>query len=154
MIGIGRKVSMARNMAELVEEIVMLLFIELKRAVLEIKGNIHSVERGGAMMVLGVGLLFFGLVTFTGTAVAVLAIYLPTWLSALIVALGLTFLGIAFLFSGLAHFKDFTLVPSETIHRVEDIFHEYKKVSAEHHAREARSQVDQPRRAPRQSAVK
>lgn len=133
MVRIGRKISMVRMTVELFEEIVMLLFIELKRGVLEIKHNVKSVETGAVMMALGAGLLFFGLVTFTGTAVAVLALFLSTWLSAFIVALGLTLFGLAFLFAGLSHFKEFTLVPAATINRVEDIFHDYKRASSGHH---------------------
>ncbi|GFO69388.1 hypothetical protein GMLC_29670 [Geomonas limicola] len=147
MFRVGRKLSMARLMVELVEEIVMLLFIEVRRGVLEIKHNIKSVEKGAVMVVLGAGLLFFGLITFTGTAVAVLTIWLSTWLSALIVALGLTFFGIAFVFSGLSHFKEFTLVPNDTLHRVENIFKDYKKVSAQHHA-EVQTRAREGRRDP------
>jgi len=158
MFRVGSKLSLARMMVELVEEIVMLLFIEVRRGVLEIKHQVKSVEKGAVMVILGVGLLFFGLVTFTGTAVAVLALWLPTWLSALIVALGLTFFGIAFVFSGLAHFKEFSLVPNDTIHRVENIFRDYKKVSAQHHAEvEARARggrrVQEALRSPGKGAI-
>jgi hypothetical protein len=125
---------MARLVVDLYEDIVVLLFVELKRAVQEIKHNIGCVEKGAAMMVIGALLFFFALIVFTGTAVAVLALFLSTWLSALIVALGLAFFGIGLFCAGLGHFKDFTLVPRHTVQRVEDIFTEYKQVSAPHRA--------------------
>jgi uncharacterized membrane protein len=128
----GKKQSMVHLVVELFEDIIVLVFIELKRALLEIKHNVGSVEKGAIMMVLGAGLLFFSLLVFIGTTVAVLALYLPAWLAALLVALALTFFGVAFLFTGLGKFKDFTLVPSETLKRVEDISRSYKKVGAGH----------------------
>lgn len=131
MARIGRRVSMARLVVDLYEDIVVLLFVELKRALLEIKHNVSSVEKGAAMMVVGALLLFFALIVFTCTVVVVLTLFLPTWLSAFIVALGLTFFGIALFFSGLGHFKEFTLVPRHTVQRVEDVFMEYKRVSAQ-----------------------
>jgi hypothetical protein len=133
MLRIGKKISMARLVVDLYEDIFALLFVELKRALLEINHNVRSVEQGAAMMVLGAVLLFFALIAFTGTAVAIMALFLPTWLSALIVALGLAMFGIALFFSGLGHFKDFTLVPRNTMQRVEDVFREYKQVSAPQH---------------------
>jgi fatty acid desaturase len=144
-----RRQSVLRLVVELAEEIIILGFVELKLAAMEIKRNIRSVEKGAAMMAAGAGLLLFALVTFIGTSVAVLAIFLPIWLSALIVALTLTFFGIALLFTGLGHFKDFSLIPSETLQRVEDISQKYKKVSARHQGYEGRRrQVEVGRREP------
>jgi len=127
-----KRVSMIRLFAELIEETIILTFLEVKLAAFEIKRNIRSAEKGGAMMAVGGALLLFALVVFIGTAVAALAIYLPVWLSALIVALGLGFFGIAFLFSGLGLLKGFTLFPAETLVRVESIAQKVRKVSAQH----------------------
>jgi len=135
-----RRVSMIRLFAELIEESIILVFLELKLAVFEIKRNVKSAEKGAVMMVLGGGLLLFGSVTFVATAVAALAIVLPVWLSALIIALGLSFLGFAFLFSGLGHLKDFTLVPLETLERVDDLSQKIKQVSARHQEAEERKE--------------
>ena len=127
-----KRVSMIRLFAELIEETIILTFLEVKLALFEIKRNIRSVEKGGAMMAVGGALLLFALVVFIGTAVAALAIVLPVWLSALIVALGLGFFGIAFLFSGLGLLKGFSLIPAETLVRVENIAQKVRKVSARH----------------------
>ena len=127
-----RRVSMVRLFAELIEDSVVLVYVELKLALLEIKGNIKSAEKGAVMMVLGLGLLLFGLLTFLATAVAALAVILPVWLSALIVALGLSFFGVAFLYSGLGRLKGFSLVPLETLERIEDISEKLKKVGGRH----------------------
>ena len=127
-----KRTSMIRLFAELVEESIILVFLELKLGVFEIKRHVHSAEKGVVMMALGAGLLLFALITFTGTAVAALAIILPVWLSALIVALALTFIGVAFLFSGLGNLKDFSLVPSETLLRIQHIVQKLQKVSAQH----------------------
>jgi fatty acid desaturase len=134
MEGFGKKLSMIRLIFELAEEMIVLVYVELKLAVTEIKHNIQSVEKGAVMMVVGAALLFFSAVVFIGTSVAILALFLPAWLSALLVALTLCFFGVAFLFTGLGHFKDFTLIPAETLHRVEDISRQYKRVSGRHHA--------------------
>lgn len=128
MVNSPKRESIFQMVVELVEDLVVLLFLELKRALLEIKENIRSVEKGAAMLVLGAVLLFIALATFTITAIIALAIVLPAWLAALLVALGFTFFGVAFLFGGLGHFKVFTLVPSETVRRVKETFRRYKNV--------------------------
>ena len=140
---------MVRLFAELIEETIILIFLELKLAIYEIKRNVHSAEKGAVMMALGAGLLILAGLTFVGTAVAALAIILPVWLSALLVALGLSFLGVAILFTGLGHLKDFSLIPSETLERVDDITVKIKKVGArrEHEEREARSGTKRARRS-------
>ena len=127
-----KKLSRDRTVVELAEEIIILGFLELKLAAVEIRRNIRSVEQGAVMMAVGGGLLLLAMLTFIATAVAILALFLPTWLAALIVALTLVFFGIAFLFAGLGSFKDFTLVPSETLQRVQAIAREYHKVSTHH----------------------
>jgi|GEM_PF-2241036 len=137
-----KRVSMIRLFAELIEETIILTFLEVKLAAFEIKRNIRSVEKGGAMMAVGGALLLFALVVFIGTAVAALAIVLPVWLSALIVALGLSFFGIAFLFSGLGLLKGFSLIPAETLMRVEDITQKVRKVSARHQEAVARKEPE------------
>jgi hypothetical protein len=136
-----KRISMIRLFAELIEETIILAFLEVKLAASEIKRNIRSAEKGGAMMAIGGGLLFFALVVSIGTAVAALAIVLPVWLSALLVALGLGFFGIAFLFSGLGLLKGFSLIPAETLLRVEDIVQKVRKVSARHQETVARGEL-------------
>jgi fatty acid desaturase len=146
-----RRVSMVRLFAELIEDTIILIFLELKLALFEIKRNIHSAERGAAMMGAGVGLLICAGLAFIGTAVAVLAEILPVWLSGLIVSLALAFLGVALLFSGLGHLKNFSLIPNETLERVEDITEKVKKVGVRHEEREARSAAPRTRRSPDRS---
>jgi hypothetical protein len=137
-----KRVSMIRLFAELIEETIILTFLEIKLAALEIKRNIRSAEKGGAMMAVGGALLLFASVVFIGTAVAALALFLPVWLSALIVALGLGFFGIAFLFSGLGLLKGFSLFPAETLVRVENIARKVRKVSAQHQEAVARTESE------------
>jgi len=137
-----KRVSMIRLFAELIEETIILTFLEVKLAAFEIKRNIRSAVKGGAMMAVGGVLLFFALVVSIGTAVAALALFLPVWLSALIVALGLGFFGIAFLFSGLGLLKGFSLFPAETLVRVENIAQKVRKVSAQHQEAVARNESE------------
>jgi hypothetical protein len=153
MLRIGKRLSMLRLVVELVEEIVALAFVELRLAVLEIKRNVRSVENGALMLVLGAGLLVLSLLGFIITAIAILAIFLPTWLSALLVTLTLVFFGIAFLFTGLGKFKDFSLVPSETLQRVEEISRNYKKVSTRIKVYEERAVRQRAPRSPGQGQV-
>ena len=151
MARIGRKPSTIRLVVELVEEMFVLGYIELKRGLLEIKGHIHAVEKGAGLLVAGAGLLFFATLTFLAAAVAALALVLPTWLAALIVTLGLGFFGVACLLTGLKDFKNFSLVPSETLQRVHDIAGRYKKVSAHlHELEEVRTDPELRRRDPGQ----
>jgi len=132
-----KRVSVVRLYAELFEESIILVFLELKLAFIEIKRHVHSAENGVVLMAVGAGLLLLGILTCIGTAVAALAVFLPVWLAALAVASALTFFGIAFLFSGLGKMKDFSLIPTETLERIQDISQKLKKVSARHEAQHA-----------------
>jgi hypothetical protein len=144
---------MFRLVIELVEEIVALAFVELRLAVMEIKRNIHSVENGALLVVLGAGLMVFSGLGFLITAIAILATFLPTWLSALLVTLALVFFGIAFLFTGMGKFKDFTLVPSETLQRVEEISRNYQTASTRLKVYEDRAGRHRAPRSPGQGQV-
>jgi len=149
-----KRVSVVRLYAELVEESIILVFVELKLAFFEIKRHIHSAENGVLLMAVGAGLLLLGLLTFIGTAVAALAVFLPVWLSALVVASALAFLGIAFLFTGLGKMKDFSLIPTETLERIQDISQKLKKVSDQHEGHEpgeGRAHQERTRRSPGRS---
>ena len=141
-----KRASVVRLFVELIEESIILVFLELKLAFFEIKRHVRCAEKGVVMMALGVGLLLFALITFLATAVAALAVFLPVWLSALIVTLSLAFFGLALLFSGLGNLKDFTLIPMETLERVQDISQKLKQVSARH--LEGRSEPERTRRLP------
>jgi hypothetical protein len=127
MDGMNRRKSMLRLGLELVEQSIVLVFLELKLAVLEVKRNVSSAKNGAVFMALGGFLMLFSLLTLTATAIAALAMVLPVWLSALIVTAAVGFLGAALLFTGLGKLKHFTLVPAETLERVENIAGKLKK---------------------------
>lgn len=141
-----RRHSVLRLWVELVEEVVVLVFLELKRAVHEIRENIRTVEQGALFLVLAAATLFFASLAFLATAIAVLSVWLQTWAAALIVAVALALGGVGMLLIGLADFKHFSLVPDETLHRVKRVFQQYKKVEAEHQAAGQVRQDPEPRR--------
>jgi fatty acid desaturase len=127
-----KKLSMLRLDLELLEQFIALVFLELKLAVLEIRRNIRSMEKGAIFIAIGAFILLFAMMTLIGTAVAALAMVFPVWLAALIVALLLTFFGTSFLFTGLGKLKHFSLVPSETLQRVRTISKQLKKHADRH----------------------
>src|SRR5690242_10947935 len=110
-----RRHSMVRLVLELIEQSVVLFFLELKLAALEVKRNVNSAKTGAVLLALGGFLLLFSLLGVMATAVAALAIVLPVWLAALIITASLVGLGGAFLLSGLGKLKHFTLLPKETV---------------------------------------
>lgn len=124
-----RRLTMIRLVLELIEEFIVLVFLELKLAAVEIRHHIRSAETGAVLMAVGASLLLFALITCIGSAVAALAIALPLWLSALVVAVSLALIGAALLFTGLGKLKHFSLVPSDTVHRIQVIS---KKLKAMH----------------------
>jgi hypothetical protein len=128
-----RKQSMMRLTIELVEQFIVLAFTELKLAALEIRRNIKSMEKGVVALMMGAVLLLFSGIGMLATAIAGLALILPVWLAALIVTVILVFFGAMLLFTGLSKLQHFTLVPSDTIQRVEEISKRLKK-HTEHHA--------------------
>jgi hypothetical protein len=127
MDGTKRRKSMLRLVLELVEQSIVLVFLELKLAAHEVKRNVSSARNGVVFLALGGFLLLYSLLTLTATAIAALAIVLPVWLSALIVTAAVGLVGAALLFTGVGKFKHFTLVPSETVERVENIAAKLKK---------------------------
>jgi hypothetical protein len=132
-----RRISMVRLLLELIEQSIVLVFLELKLAVLEVKHNFLSAKNGAGVLAMGVFLLLFALTTMITTAIAALSIVLPVWLSSLIVTVVLGFFGIAFLLTGLGKLKDFTVIPTETVERVEDIARKLR-THAELHQKELR----------------
>ncbi|HEY5514448.1 MAG TPA: phage holin family protein [Geomonas sp.] len=129
MADVGKGKSIVRLGLELVEESIVLVFLELKLAAVEIKRKVHAAEKGAVLIAAGAGLLLFALITLTGAAVAALATVLPLWLSALIVTAVLAFFGIVFLFSGLGLLKDFSLVPADTLQRIEVVAKKLKEAA-------------------------
>jgi activator of 2-hydroxyglutaryl-CoA dehydratase len=136
MAEIKRRVSMIKLVLELVEQSIVLVFLEMKLAALEIKRNIDSAKTGAMFLGLGGFLLLFSLLGVMTTAIAALSLVLPVWLSALIVTAVLIAGGAALLFTGLSKMKHFTLVPRETVDRVETISHKLKKHAEKREAEE------------------
>jgi hypothetical protein len=133
---VPKKHSIVKLALELVEQSIVLVFLELKLAGLEIKRNVTSVEKGVIFLPIGAVLLLLALLTMIGAAVAALCLVVQPWLAALIVSAVLIFLGTALLFTGLSKIKEFTLIPRETIERVETIVKKLKQHAEERHARE------------------
>ncbi|GFO56214.1 hypothetical protein GMSM_32210 [Geomonas sp. Red276] len=129
----GKRHSIVRLVLELVEQSIVLVFLELKLGVKEIKHNVDSAKTGAVVITLGGALLLFSLVAGTAAAIAALALVLPVWLSALIVTALYLFAGAALLFSGLGKLKHFTLLPRETIERVEAIGRKLKQHAERRH---------------------
>jgi len=130
------KQSFVKLTLELVEQSIVLIFLELKLAVLEVKRNVTSVERGVIFLPIGAVMLLLALCTLTGAAVAALCLVVQPWLAALIVSAVLMFFSSALLFTGIGKIKHFTLVPKETIERAEAIAKKLKQHAEERHARE------------------
>lgn len=118
--------SIVRLVLELLEQSIVLVFLELKLAALEVRNNVNSAKNGSVLLAVGGFLLLFSLLAATATAIAALSLVLPVWLSALIVTAGLVFLGAGLLFTGLSKLKHFTLLPKDTLDRVENIGHKLK----------------------------
>jgi hypothetical protein len=136
MAEVKKRVSMIKMVLELVEQSIVLVFLELKLAALEIKRNIDSAKTGAVLLALGGFLLLFSLLGAMATAIAALSLVLPVWLSALIVTAVLVFGGAGLLFAGLSKVKHFTLVPRETVDRIETISHKLKKHAEQREAEE------------------
>ncbi|HJV35083.1 phage holin family protein [Geomonas sp.] len=122
----NRHHSMVRLVLELMEQSIVLVFLELKLAALEVRNNVDSAKKGSVLLAVGGFMLLFSLLAATATAIAALSLVLPVWLSALIVTAGLMFLGAGLLFTGLGKLKHFTLIPKDTLDRVENIGHKLK----------------------------
>lgn len=123
----SRRHSIVRLIVELVEQSIVLFFLELKLGALEIKRNLDSAKTGAVLAGLGAFLLLFSLLGVMATAIAALSLVLPVWLSALIVTAVLVFGGAGVLLAGLSKLKHFTIVPKDTVHRVENIGRKLKK---------------------------
>jgi hypothetical protein len=138
---------MVRTVVELIEQSIVLVFLELKLGALEIKRNIDSAKTGAAFMGLGGFLLLFSLLGLMATAIAALALVLPVWLSALIVSAVLIFAGGALLVTGLGKLKHFSVVPKDTVDRVENIGRQLKHHAEQRHAEEEEAREAEHARA-------
>lgn len=155
MADIKNRASAVKLVFELIEQSIVLFFLELKLGALEIKHNIKSAENGAVFLGLGGFLLLFSLLGLMAAGIAALALVLPVWLSALIVSAVLILAGGALLFMGLSKLKHFTLIPRETVDRVENIskklkHHAEERARAEHEAHERAAQEVLAREAARQ----
>lgn len=150
-----RRKSMLKLVLELVEQSIVLVFLEMKLAALEVKRNISSARNGAVFMALGGFLMLFALLTTITTAIAALALVLPVWLSALIVTAVIGGAGAALLFTGLGKLKQFTVVPTETVERVENIAAKLRKHAEQREREEQRAHEEwrarQERRLERRS---
>lgn len=154
MADIKSRASIIKLVVELIEQSIIFVVLELKLAAMEIKHNVNSAKNGAVFLALGGFLLLFSLLGLMATGIAALALVLPVWLSALIVSAVFIAAGGALLFMGISKLKHFTLVPRETVDRVENVtkklkHHAEERERAEHEAHERLAQEALAREAAR-----
>jgi len=115
------KISTAKMMfgfakdSKFFRDIVELARIEMNLAVVEIKTNLDSTKKATIEIAVGTILLLLSSISLIGFT---LAFFFPIWFAAMVFMLLLTIIGATFLFLGISRMKNVSLVPVETLQRV------------------------------------
>lgn len=108
--------SLAALFSDLTEQLTRLLKQEVELAKTELGTKVSSVGRDIGFLVVGGVVLFAGFLALIATVILVLTrVGLPLWLSALIVAVVVTTVGVFMVQRGLNNLKRTRLAPRQTI---------------------------------------
>lgn len=107
-------------LARLPQQIVTLAKLEFENAKREAVGKAKKAGIGAGAIVIALFFVFFALEAFVVAAIAGIAVALPVWLAALLVAFGLIILAAAAILAGVMLIKRGNPVPGETLGRVEN----------------------------------
>jgi len=108
LMGFAKDSKLFRDIAELAR-------IEMNLAVVEVKANLDSTKKATIEIAVGTILLLLSLISLVGVT---LAFFFPVWFAAMVFILLLIIIGATFLLLGISRMKNVSLVPVETIHRV------------------------------------
>lgn len=111
---------------ELVRDIMVLIDLELKLAIAEVKRNIGSAKRGIIQVAIGLILLLLALLVLTCSAIAALAIVIPLWLASLVVGALYAVSGMWFLLTGKNRLSNAPPLPTESIERIRTVSRKLK----------------------------
>lgn len=106
-------------LARLPHQIVTLAKLEFNNAKREVVSKVKKAGIGAVAVIVALFFVFFALEAFVVAAIAGIAVALPVWLAALIVAGGLLALAAAAILAGLLLIKRGNPVPGDTLGRVE-----------------------------------
>lgn len=127
----GEGGSRSRSLIELVSElpglIMAVITAELSRLKAELIGKVKHAAVGIGLFVVAAGFVFFGLCVLIAAAVLGLAVALPGWLAAVIVAAALLVVAGGLAFVGIRSFKKMgSVAPERTIASVKDDLDAFK----------------------------
>ena len=131
-------------LAKLPHQIVTLAKIEFENAKQEVVKKAKKAGIGAVAIIVALFFVFFALEAFVVAAIAGIAVALPVWLAALIVAGGLLALAAAAILAGVLLMKRGTPIPGETLGRVEGDLQALSEVRVNAEDAPRRSNTDMP----------
>jgi hypothetical protein len=111
---------------DLLRDVTVLIDLELKLAIAEVRRNIGSAKRGVILMTIGLFLLLMSLLILTWSAIAALAIVLPLWLASLAVGALFAASGLWFVLTGKNRLSKASPLPRESIERTRSLSRKLK----------------------------
>lgn len=112
--------SITKHFAELADETTTLFRKEVELARAEISENLKQAQKGMAMLATSGAVLFAGMLVVLAAVTFFIGVWLPLWLSALIVGVGTLLAGWALYSRGKDDVKPREMVPRRTIHSVRE----------------------------------
>lgn len=109
-------------LARLPAQLATLLRLEYENAKREITSKLKQLGLGAVFIILALFVVFFALGSFVVAAIAGIAVALPVWLAALIVAFALLIIAGLILWFGFNRIQNGNPVPEETLSRFEHDF--------------------------------
>ncbi|MGO1538437.1 MAG: phage holin family protein [Leucobacter sp.] len=131
-------------LAKLPHQIVTLAKIEFENAKQEVVKKAKKAGIGAVAIIVALFFVFFALEAFVVAAIAGIAVALPVWLAALIVAGGLLALAAAAILAGVLLMKRGNPIPGETLGRVEGDLQALSEVRVNAEDAPRRSNTDMP----------
>lgn len=118
--GGGIEPSLGELLKELLDESTTLVKQEVSLAKAEITDTLSSAGKDAAMLAVGGGVLLVGALVLTAFLVLLLGLWMPEWLSALIVGVVFTIIGAAMLMKAKSNLTSMSFKPDTTLQTLKD----------------------------------
>jgi len=112
--------SLGELFADLTREITTLVRQEIRLATTEVSQKTSAIGRDVAFLAVGGAIAYAGLLAIIAALIMVFAVFLPWWLSAFIVGLGVAGVGYFLVQKGIDSLKTLDLTPRTTIRTIKE----------------------------------
>jgi hypothetical protein len=112
--------SLGELFADLTREMTTLVRQEVRLATTELGQKTSEIGRNVAFLAVGGAVAYAGLLAIVAAVIMILAVFIPWWLSALIVGLGIAGVGYFLVQKGIDSMKQLDLTPKQTMRTIKE----------------------------------